>query len=410
MVNTLMIDYSRFYSDLAKKIKASEVRELLAVISRRKDIISFAGGIPDPLLFPREELVDIARDVIREKGSMALQYSETRGLLEVRETICEFLGKTKNITCNPDEVVVTTGSQSALDIIARVFIDPGDMVITENPTYLAAIGAFRNAGSSFIGITCDDDGMKIDLLEEKLRELDREKLEKIKFIYTIPVAQNPAGVTMDIKRKKRLLEIASEYDLIIVEDDPYSYLVFEDNVDRNTLKSMDRDDRVVYVSTVSKILAPGLRIGWVIANKDIARKIELVKQYVDLHSPTLTQLIVSEAIKRGVVEKVISRALPHYRAKRDTMLKAIREYFPEYTWYSKPVGGLFIFTYIYKKGFNAGLLLDKAVNEYKVAYVPGGSFHVDGSGENSMRLNYSYPTHEQIYEGVSRLSRLIQET
>ncbi|MEM4933841.1 MAG: PLP-dependent aminotransferase family protein, partial [Desulfurococcaceae archaeon] len=388
-----MVNYSKYYSRLATSIKASEVRELLAIISRRKDVISFAGGIPDPALFPKEELAEIAREVIVKYGNVALQYSETKGVPEVRETVCSFVAR-RNIACNPEDIVITTGSQSALDLVARVFVDPGDVVITENPTYLAAIGAFRNAGARFIGVPLDDKGLKTDILEKKLEEMPKEELSRVKFIYTVPIAQNPAGVTMSKERKKHVLEIASRYDLLIVEDDPYGYLVFEEGVDTSTLKSMDKEGRVVYMSTVSKILAPGLRIGWVVAGADIVRKIELVKQYVDLHSATLAQLIVAEAIKRGVVDKVITKALPHYRAKRDTMLNALKEYFPEYVWYSKPVGGLFVFTYIYKKRFNAGLLLQKAIDEYKVAYVPGGSFHVDGTGENSMRLNFSYPSHE----------------
>lgn len=404
-----MIDYSRYYSKLARSIKASEVRELLAIISRRKDVISFAGGIPDPALFPVEELSEIAREVIRSKGNLALQYSETKGVIEARESICEFLNRKKSIKCIPEDLVITTGSQSALDIIARVFIDPGDVIITENPTYLAAIGAFKNNGATLIGIPIDDNGMKTDILEERLQKMTPEERSRVKFIYTIPIAQNPAGVSLSHERKKHLLEIASRYDLLIVEDDPYSYLVFDDTVDTRLLKSMDTENRVIYIGTISKILAPGLRLGWVVTSSDISRKIELVKQYVDLHSPTLTQLIASEAIKRGIVDKVISKAIPHYRDKRDTMLKAIRQYLPENIWYSKPNGGLFIFVYVYKQGFDAGALLHKAVNEYKVAYVPGGSFHVDGTGKNSMRLNFSYPTHEQIYDGIERLSRLVRE-
>ena len=404
-----MVEYSKYYSKLALSIKASEIRELLAIIGRKKDVISFAGGIPDPLLFPREELAEIAKEVVTKYGDVALQYTETKGILEVRETICNFLARKKNISCEPEQVVITSGSQSALDLLARVFIDHGDVIIAENPTYLAAIGAFKNSGARFIGVPLDDKGMNVELLEKKLREMPREERMKVKFIYTIPIAQNPAGVTMSSERKKHLLEIASEYDLIIVEDDPYSYLVFEEGVDTQALKNMDKEGRVVYMSTVSKILAPGLRIGWVVADEDIARRIELVKQYVDLHTPSLTQLIVAEAMKRGVIDKVVSRALPHYKAKRDTMLKAMKEFFPEYTWYSKPVGGLFIFTYVHKEGFNAGQLLPKAIEEYKVAYVPGASFHVDGTGVNSMRLNFSYPTHEQIYEGIKRLAKLIEE-
>ncbi|MEM1639562.1 MAG: PLP-dependent aminotransferase family protein [Desulfurococcaceae archaeon] len=409
-MDEVMVDYSKFYSKLAVNIKASEVRELLAIISKRKEVISFAGGIPDPNLLPKDELAEIARDVILRYGSIALQYSETKGVHEVRETLCGYLYKKKNINCDPEDVVITTGSQSALDLIARVFIDPGDLVITENPTYLAAIGAFKNAGAKLIGIPLDENGMKTDILEKKLEEMPKEQREKVKYIYTIPIAQNPAGVSMSLDRKKHLLEIASKYNLLVVEDDPYSYLVFDDNVDKTTLKSLDKENRVIYLGTASKILSPGLRIGWVISSSDIARKIELVKQYVDLHSPTLSQLILSEAIKQGVIDKVLAKAIPQYRSKRDTMLKAIKEYFPEYVWYSKPIGGLFVFAYIYKERFDAGLLLKKAIDEYKVAYVPGGSFHVDGLGRNSMRLNFSYPTYDQIYEGVQRLAKLIQET
>jgi len=404
-----VVDYTRLYSKLAQSIKASEIRELLAIISKKKDVISLAGGIPDPNLFPREELAEIAKYVIESYGNIALQYGETKGIPEVRETICKFLEATKGIKCDPEHVVITTGSQSALDLVARTFIDQCDIVISENPTYLAAVGAFKNAGARFIGISLDDNGMKTEELEDKLRKLGEDERKKIKFIYTIPIAQNPAGVSMTIDRKKHLLEIASQYDLLIIEDDPYSFLVFEDGVDRATLKSMDREDRVVYLGTVSKILAPGLRVGWIVAPGDIARKIEMIKQYVDLHTSTLTQLVAAEAIKRGVVEKVVSRAVPTYKSKRDTMLKAIRDYFPDYTWYSKPIGGMFVFAYIYKTGFDAGKLLPKAIEEYKVAYVPGGSFHVDGTGKNSMRLSFSYPSHEQIEAGIARIGKLIKE-
>lgn len=404
-----MVDYSKFYSNLARAIKASEIRELLAVISRRRDIISFAGGIPDPALFPRKELAEIAKEIIEVYGDQALQYSETKGVLAVREEICKYMKTRKHFNCDPEDLIITAGSQSALDIVARTLINPGDIVITENPTYLAAIGAFKNAGARLVGIPVDDNGMKTHVLEEKLRSFSTEERSKLKFIYTVPIAQNPAGVSMSYDRKKHLLEIASKYDLLVVEDDPYSYLIFEEGVDKTNLKALDSENRVLYMSTISKILAPGLRIGWVVAGHELSRKIELLKQYVDLHTSTLTQFIVGEAIRRGVVDQVISRALIHYKAKRDTMLKAIGENFPDYTWYSKPVGGLFIFVYVYKQGFNAGVLLSKAIDEYKVAYVPGGSFHVDGTGENSMRLNFSYPSHEQIVLGISRIAKLIKE-
>jgi 2-aminoadipate transaminase len=404
-----MLDYSKYYSNLAKRIKASEIREILAILKTKRDVISFAGGIPDPTLFPKQELVEIARDVIEQYGDDALQYSETKGVREVREAVCKFMYAKKGFKCDLEDVIITTGSQSALDIIARTLLDPGDVVITENPSYLAAIGAFKNAGGRLIGVDIDDFGMKTHVLEEILRSMSEVERSKVKFIYTIPVAQNPAGVSLSSERKKHLLEIASKYDLLILEDDPYSYIVFEEGVDKTPLKALDREGRVIYISTISKILAPGLRIGWIISLNDLTRKIELVKQYVDLHSPTFTQYITAEAIKRGVIDKVISRAIPLYKAKRDLMLKAMKEHFPEYTWYSKPVGGLFIFAYVYKEGFDAGKLLPLAIEKYKVAYVPGGNFHVDGRGANSMRINFSYSTYEQIIEGIKRLATLIKE-
>ena len=295
-----MPDYTKYYSRLAQSIKASEVRELLAVISRRREVISLAGGIPDPEIFPKKQLAEIASYVIREYGDVALQYSETKGVPLVRETICDFLQKRKGIRCDEEGVLITSGSQMALDLIARVLIDPGDLVITENPTYLAAVGAFKNAEASFIGIPIDDRGMKTEVLEEKLRRMSDEERKRVKFIYTIPIAQNPSGVSMSRDRKKHLLEIASMYDLLIIEDDPYGFLIFDEGVDRSTLKSMDSEERVVYLGTVSKILAPGLRIGWIVGHHDLVRKVELLKQYVDLHTSTLTQLITAEAIKRGV--------------------------------------------------------------------------------------------------------------
>jgi 2-aminoadipate transaminase len=403
-------DYSRYYSSLARSIKASEIRELLAIIKAKKNVISFAGGIPDPALFPREELAEIAKEVIEIYGNDALQYSETKGVKEVRETLCSFLVTRKSVKCEPENTIITTGSQSALDLVARTLIDPGDIVITENPSYLAAIGAFKNAGARLIGVDIDDSGMRTSILEEKLKTMSPNERRRVKFIYTIPIAQNPSGVSLSTERKKHLLEIASQYDLLVVEDDPYSYLVFEESVDRSVLKALDKEERVLYMSTISKILAPGLRIGWLLGPGDLVRKVEMIKQYVDLHSPTLTQYITAEAMKRGVIDRVISRAIPHYRAKRDLMLKAMSEYFPDYTWYSKPIGGLFIFTYIYKNNFDASRLLPVAIEKYGVAYVPGGSFHVDGRGANSMRISFSYPTHEQIIEGVRRLAELIRES
>jgi 2-aminoadipate transaminase len=399
--------YDKFFSSVAKTIKASEIREILAVIRARRDVISLAGGIPDPTTFPREELADIARRMIVEYGDQALQYSETKGILEVREMLSHFLLESRGISVDAENIIVTTGSQQALDLIARAFLDPGDIVITENPSYLAALGAFKIRGAKLIGIPIDEHGMKTELLEDTVKKLVSDG-KKIKFIYTIPVAQNPAGTTMTTERKRHLIEIANKYDLLVIEDDPYSYFIYDETVDVSPLKAYDSEDRVLYLSTISKILAPGLRIGWIASPEKLTRKLELVKQYMDLHSPTLNQFIVAEAIRIGLVTRHSHKLSPFYRKKRDAMIKAIRDYFPENVWYTKPVGGFFVFVYVYKKGFDTGRLLRKAIEKYKVAYVPGKSFHTDDSGANSMRLSFSYPPPEIIEEGIRRVAELIK--
>ncbi len=391
-----------------KKIRASEIRELLKLVKRSKDIISLAGGLPDPRYFPKEELAEIAREVIIKYGEYSLQYSEKKGIYEVRKALSDFLYKTKGFKPDPEDIIVTSGSQEGIHMLAKAFVTPGDKVITESPTYLAALGAFRLAGADIVGIKIDDHGMRTIALEDTLKRLCALDI-KPKFIYTIPVAQNPGGVTMSLDRKKHLLELASKYDLLVIEDDPYSFFIFDENADITSLKALDKEDRVIYMSTASKILAPGIRLGWLVTPKDLTRRMELLKQYIDLHSPTLNQYILAEAIKTGLIERHVRRIAKVYKEKRDAMVKALDEHFPEYTWYSRPIGGFFVFTYVFKEGFDAKKLMDLALKKYKVAYVPGQGFHPDGTGANSMRLNYSYPTVEQIWEGIRRLSQMIKE-
>ncbi len=400
--------YEKFISSTAKSIRASEIREILAIIRSRKDVISLAGGIPDPRTFPKKELAEIAQRVIVELGDVALQYSETKGILEVREMISHFLYEYRGISVDAENILVTTGSQQALDLIARALIDPGDIVLTENPSYLAAIGAFRIRGAKLVGIKIDKQGMDTYLLEETVKKLLAEG-KRIKFIYTIPVGHNPAGTTMPTDRKRHLIEIANKYDLLIVEDDPYSYFIYDETADIAPLKAYDSEDRVLYLSTVSKILAPGLRIGWIASPVELSRRLELVKQYMDLHSPTLNQFIVAYALRSGLVKEHAHKLAPFYREKRDAMIKAIRDYFPDNVWYTEPIGGFFVFVYVLKKGFNTSKLLPVAINKYKVAYVPGQGFHTDGTGENSMRLSFSYPPPDVIEEGIRRLAEMIKK-
>ncbi len=396
-------DFKKFYAHRTRLMRVSEIRTILRVIEE-KGVISFAGGLPDPNLFPKKELSEIASYVIREYGNAALQYSVTRGVTLFRKSLSYFMS-TKGINVPPDNILVTTGSQQALDLIARALIDPGDIIAVELPTYLAALNAFRMSEPEFIGIPIDDKGMRVDILEEKLRELS-SRGKKVKMVYTVPTAQNPSGVTMSQDRRKHLLELAEQYDFLIIEDDPYSHFLFEP-IEFKHLKAMDGTGRVIYLSTFSKILAPGLRIGWVAAHEDIIAILERAKQNLDLHTPTLSQYIAMEAIKRGVVERYIPIMRETYKRKRNVMLDALEDHFPPGCRWTKPVGGMFIFAYL-PESIDTKEMLLKAIDA-GVAYVPGRAFFVDGSGWNTMRLNFSFPSEDKIIEGVKILGRVIRE-
>ncbi len=396
------MDYQKLFSYRTRFMKASEIRELLKLAEGR-DVISFAGGLPDPQTFPVNEMGEIARYVIETYGVQALQYAPTSGVTLFRKTLASWLERQGVSVTGDDSIIVTTGSQQALDLVSRVLIDKDDIIITEKPTYLAAINAFKVNEPRFLGVEINHDGMKTDRLEDILRSMSEDERRRIKFVYTIPTSQNPGGVTMSMERRKHLLELAEQYDLLIVEDDPYSYFTFED-IDFKPLKTLDRNGRVVYLGTFSKILAPGLRVGFALGPKELIGEMELAKQAIDLHSSTLSQYVAMEAIRRGVVEKTIEKARRIYKEKRDIMLEALDRYFSGLGEWTRPVGGMFVFVYL-NKDVDTKEYMMKAL-EKGVAYVPGNSFFVDGTGRNTMRLNYSYPSKEQITEGVRRLGEL----
>jgi len=403
-VSTL-IDYQKFLAERTELMRASEIRELLKLTEGKK-VISFAGGLPDPQVFPKAELAEIARDVILKRGDKALQYSPTKGVTEFRETLLDYMKKKGVTVRSDDDVIVTTGSQQALDIVGRTMINPQDVIIVELPTYLAALNAFRLYRPTLVGIPIDDNGMKTNILEEEVKKLVNNG-KRVKFIYTIPVAHNPAGVTLSIERKKHLIEIASRYDILIIEDDPYSYFVYDEGVDVTPLKTLDKEGRVVYLSTLSKILAPGLRIGWILGNKALIDVFERAKQSSDLHTSTLSQFIAAESIRRGVVDRTVEKAKMVYKKKRDIMLQALEKYMVKGAWWSKPIGGLFLMLRLPSTEIDTKKLLPEAI-EAGVAFVPGASFFADGSGWNTMRLNFSYPKLEEIEEGIRILSEIVK--
>ncbi|GAB6946928.1 PLP-dependent aminotransferase family protein [Vulcanisaeta sp. JCM 16161] len=399
------MNINQFLADRSRLMRASEIRELLKWVT--ENVISFGGGMPDPSSFPVKEIIEITRDVLSTKAEKALQYGTTGGVLELREELVRFMGKEGIKVNGPENVIITVGSQEALDIIGRLFINPGDYVITESPTYLAALQAFRIYGPKIIGIPMDNYGIRVDILEDTIKKITGDG-GKIKFIYVVPTGQNPTGITMSMERRKALLDIASRYDLLIIEDDPYGYIYFGDGEPPMRLKAMDNEGRVIYLSTFSKIAAPGLRLGWVAASSEVIRWFELAKQSIDLHTSTLNQYIAAELLRRGVIERNIPRIKEIYRTKRDLMLQALSEYMPEGVTWTKPSAGMFIWLTTPEK-IDTGEMLSVAIKKYGVAYVPGKSFYPNEDRHNDMRLNFTYPTPQQIFEGIKRLALAIKE-
>lgn len=396
-------DLSSFYSKNALNMKRSEIRELLK-ITRQPGIISFAGGLPAPDTFPVAELQDICSQVLQEKGAMALQYGTTEGEAPLREAIAQWMNREK-AAIKPENILVTAGSQQGLDMVAKVFIDPGDIIIVELPSYIGGLQAFTAYRAKMIGVPQDNEGMRMDKLEKVLDKLARRK-KKPKFIYVVPDFQNPSGVTMSLERRKKLLALAYQHGVPIVEDSPYRDLRFAGEP-VPAIYALDDQEQVIALGTFSKIFCPGLRLAWIMAPATWLDKMIVAKQSMDLCCPTFNQLVAAEYIGRGFLPKQIERIRELYGRKREVMLKALKRHMPKGVKWTKPEGGLFLWVKL-PKNLSANELFPKAVEE-KVAYVIGSAFHCDGKGQNSMRLNFSFPTEEQIEEGVKRLAAMVRK-
>ncbi|QIW24291.1 PLP-dependent aminotransferase family protein [Sulfolobus sp. S-194] len=394
--------FERFLSKDVSNLRSSEIRDLLKLTEGKK-VISLAGGLPDPTTFPVEEIRKITDDVLREKPDRALQYSTTSGIIEFKKELVN-LSRYRGISgINENNTFVTVGSQEALFMIFNLLVDPGDTVIVEMPTYLAALNILRARKPNFIGVHLTQNGPDLDELERKVKESINNG-KKPKLMYVIPTAQNPGGTTMSLNDRKKLLEIAQKYDFLLIEDDAYGFLVFDGEAPP-PLISLDKEGRVIYTSTFSKILAPGLRLGWVVAQEEFIREMELYKQNIDLHTPTLTQMIAMEAIRRGVIQNQLPLIRRVYKEKRDVMLAALEKYFPKEAIWSRPVGGMFVFAWLPQK-IDTVKMLEESMKR-GVAYVPGSSFYHDYSGRNTMRLNFSYPTKQELEEGIKILGNTI---
>lgn len=388
------------FSKRMDNMKASEIRELLK-LTQKPEIISFAGGLPAPELFPVEAMKETLAKVMDEYGKVALQYGPTEGLESLREKILERMAKIKVENLSIKNILITSGSQQGLDFAAKAFINPGDVILCESPTYLGAINAFKAYEPKFVEIETDDDGMIIEDLERALKEN-----KNVKFIYVIPDFQNPSGRTMSIERRKGLIELANKYDVAVVEDNPYGELRFEGEI-LPAIKHYDTEGRVIFLGTFSKIFAPGFRIGWIAADEKILSKFVLIKQSADLQSATINQIAVAKFLEDYDIEAHIEKIKEVYKRRKELMLNTIEKEFPKEIKVTNPDGGLFTWA-VLPEHLNARELSIKAL-EKNVAYVPGGSFFPNGGHENTLRINYSNMEDERIVEGVKRLGEVFRE-
>ncbi len=387
------------YSNRVRQLKASEIREILK-LTQQPDIISFAGGLPAPELFPIEEMKLVTQKVLSEMGQEALQYSTTEGYDPLRQKIAQRLVNI-GIKANKDDILITNGSQQGLDFTGKIFLNTDDIVLCESPSYLGAINAFKAYECGFKEIETDSEGMVLSHLEEVIKNTPNAK-----FIYVIPDFQNPSGRTWSEERRKGLVKIANQYNLAIVEDNPYGELRFEGKM-IGSIKSYDTEGRVIYLGTFSKTFSPGIRIGWVLASPEVLNKYIMVKQGADLQSSSISQRELNQFLEMYDFDAHIAKIKSVYKFRRDLMIKTIKAEFPVQAECEIPTGGLFAWVKL-PKGIDTREILVKAV-ENKVAFVPGGSFFPNGGQENFMRLNFSNMPEEKIVEGITRLGKILKE-
>lgn len=387
------------YANRMSLLKGSEIRELLALTSK-PDIISFAGGMPAPELFPCEGVKQACIKVMDEVGQVALQYTSTEGLPSLREKIVARMKAKNGIDTDIDHVLITSGSQQGLDFSARVFVDKGDVILMESPSYLGAINAFKACEPTFMEVPTDEDGMVMEELEKILATTPN-----VKMIYVIPDFQNPTGRTWTLERRHKFMEIINKYEIPVIEDNPYGELRFE-NENMPALKSLDTKGLVVFLGTFSKILVPGYRLGWVCASDEILSMYNFIKQGADLQTPTVTQLEANKYMEMFDLDKHVDTIRELYKHRRDLMMKTMEETFPKEAKFTHPDGGLF--TWVELPEYIDTRKMALQCLEKKVAYVPGGSFFPNGGHENCFRMNYSCMPDEKIVEGVKAIAEVIK--
>lgn len=394
------MDFEKYYTNRAKPLQASGIREMFKLMADPA-VISLAGGSPDPDLFPTEELSEIAADILKNDGKKALAYGTTDGYAPLKEELKKRAEKIDSFSPE-DKLIITTGGQQGLDLTARVIVEDNEDIVVEAPSFVGTLNSLRSVRANLIGVPMDDDGMNMESLEEALKN------NKVKLIYTIPNFQNPTGITMSLEKRKKMLELAKKYDCLIMEDNPYGDLRFAGET-VPTIKSLDTEGRVIYVSSMSKILSPGLRVGYVVCRAELCDKLEIMKQVNDVHTPCLTQMLACEFLKRYDIDDYIKRACEVYGRKCRFMLDCMDKYFPKSVKWTHPEGGLFILVTCPEEIDAAALSLE-AVKNYKVAFVPNNNFATDMSKKtNGFRLNYSTMPEDKIEEGIKAIGAMLSE-
>jgi 2-aminoadipate transaminase len=397
-----MTDYTRFLSATGRQLTESAIRRMGTVAAQTGDLVSFAPGYPDASLFPWKEVREISTGLLDGHDADTLQYGPTRGYKPLLESALAVL-ESRSVRATLEQIIVTSGSQQGIDLIARVLVSPGDVVLVELPTFTGAIAAFRNAQAELVGIELESDGLNLDHLDEAWQRATRAG-KLVKLLYLVPNFQNPTGSLLSLDKRARVLEWAERRDVLIVEDDPYGLLYFDDvatEAETRPIAADDRSGRVLYLSTVSKMLAPGFRIGWMKAPQVLIERFDTAKQSTDLTSGILDQRIVHEALRLGVTDRLAPQLRDLYRHKRDVMSQALRTRLGSRLTWTTPKGGFFLWATI-PEGCTDTILLERALRR-GVIFVVGSAFYVDGSGHNTIRLSFSAPSPDRIEEGARRL-------
>lgn len=404
------IVWDQRYAQRVQRIKGSAIRELLKV-TEKPGAISLAGGLPAGEIFPLEQISEATQRILARQGQQALQYGTTEGYTPLRELLAERLSA-EGVRVSRDNILITSGSQQGLDLLGKLFVNPGDPMLVESPTYMGALQAFNPYGPEYVSVRSDHQGIVTDELEPALQRHPT-------CMYVLPSFQNPSGVTFTLERRQQLIELAGRYDVPIIEDDPYSQLRFEgeplptllalENARQQKAGQSEQfyQGNVILVNTFSKVLTPGLRVAWIVAPAEVIHKLTMAKQGADLHTATFNQMIAYELARDGFLEQHVPVIRALYRERRDAMLAALEEYFPDNVTWTHPEGGLFLWVTV-PAGIDTAQLLGDAL-EYRIAFVPGATFHANGGGENTMRLSFSNVNQEQIEEGIRRLGKLLHK-